>query len=211
MSAKKRSQTQTILQAASLLLAYPDEELIGRLDVIEAAVAQTAAGALFAPTIAHLRAGDLSELQSFHVQEFDLSRRHAMHLSYWTDGDTRKRGEVLAAFKQTYRDSGLLVDLGGELPDHLPMVLEFTACGDFERGLDLLNKYRAGIELLRLGLRRDEIPHEGVIEAICTCLVGPMASSRVEVQRLYGTNFTDAPPVEQVGLETYQIQLGRPM
>src|SRR5690625_1888290 len=115
MSAKKRSQTQTILQAASLLLAYPDEELIGRLDVIEAAVAQTAAGALFAPTIAHLRAGDLSELQSFHVQEFDLSRRHAMHLSYWTDGDTRKRGEVLAAFKQTYRDSGLLVDLGGEL------------------------------------------------------------------------------------------------
>src|SRR5690625_44483 len=100
MSAKKRSQPQTILQAAALLLAYPDEELIGRLDVIEAAVAQTAAGALFAPTIAHLREGDLSELPSSHAQEFALARRHAMHLSYWTDGDTRKRGEVLADFKQ---------------------------------------------------------------------------------------------------------------
>lgn len=199
------------MQAASLLLAYPDHELIERLDVIEAAVGPTPVAHLFAPVIKHLREGDLYDLQSFHVQEFDLSRRHAMHLSYWTDGDTRKRGEVLAAFKQVYRDSGLLVDLGGELPDHLPMVLEFTACGDFERGLELLNKYRAGIELLRLGLRRDEIPHEGVIEAVCNCLVGPMASSRVEVQRLYGTNFTDAPPIEQVGLETYQIQLGRPM
>lgn len=207
----KRDEAQITLQAASLLLAYPDEELIERLDLIEAAVAQTPVGHLFAPVIKHLREGDLYELQSFHVQEFDLSRRHAMHLSYWTDGDTRKRGEVLAMFKQVYRDSGLLVDLGGELPDHLPMVLEFTACGDYERGLELLNKYRAGIELLRLGLRRDEIPHEGVIEAVCNCLVGRMASSRVEVQQLYGTNFTDAPPIEQVGLETYQIQLGRPV
>lgn len=206
-----RSQTSTILQAAALLLDYPDEELIGRLDVIEAAVAQTSAAALFAPVIAHLREGELSDVQSFHVQEFDLSRRHAMHLSYWTDGDTRKRGEVLAAFKQVYRDSGLLVDLRGELPDHLPMVLEFTACGDFDRGMELLNKYRAGIELLRLEMRRDEIPHEGVIEAVCKCLAGPMASSRSEVQRLYGTNYTDAPPIEQVGLETYQIQLGRPV
>src|SRR5690625_230767 len=206
-----RSETQTVLQAASLLLGYPDSELISRLDFIEQAVAQTPLAALFAPTIEHLRSGDVYDLQSFHVQEFDLSRRHAMHLSYWTDGDTRKRGEVLAAFKQIYRDSGLLVDLNGELPDHLPMVLEFTACGDYERGLELLNKYRAGIELLRLGLRRDEVPHEGVIEAICNCLVGPMASSRVEVQRLYGTNFTDAPPIEQVGLETYQIQIGRPV
>src|SRR5690625_2121777 len=207
MSAKKRSQTQTILQAASLLLAYPDEELIGRLDVIEAAVAQTAAGALFAPTIAHLRAGDLSELQSFHVQEFDLSRRHAMHLSYWTDGDTRKRGEVLAAFKQIYRDSGLLVDLNGELPDHLPMVLEFTACDDNKCGFELLNKYRDGIELRCMGLSRDEVPHEGVIVVFCNCLVVTMAFSRVEVQRIYGTIFTVAPPIEQVGLETYQIQI----
>src|SRR5690625_3066406 len=207
----KSKEAEITLQAAALLLAYPDEEIIGRLDLIEAAVAETPVAHLFAPVLEHLRTTDLYELQSFHVQEFDLSRRHAMHLSYWTDGDTRKRGEVLAAFKQIYRDSGLLVDLNGELPDHLPMVLEFTACGDYERGLELLNKYRAGIELLRLGLRRDEVPHEGVIEAICNCLVGPMATSRVEVQRLYGTNFTDAPPIEQVGLETYQIQIGRPV
>ena len=205
-----RTNAQVCFQAASLLLGYPDEELRGRLDLIEQAVAEIPEGELFAPTIEHFRTLPLGEVQSFYVQEFDLSRRHAMHLSYWTDGDTRRRGEVLAMFKQVYRDSGLIVDLNGELPDHLPMVLEFTACGDYERGMELLNKFRAGLELLRLGLREDAVPHEHIITAICQYLTGPQADSRVEVQKLYGTPFIDTPPVEQVGLQTYQIQMGRP-
>ncbi|WP_226966018.1 nitrate reductase molybdenum cofactor assembly chaperone [Tessaracoccus defluvii] len=95
-----------VFQAAGLLLSYPDEELLGRLDLIESAVAETRAAGRFAATFAHLRSLPLMELQSWHVQEFDLSRRHALHLTYWTDGDTRRRGEVLAGIKQIYRDSG---------------------------------------------------------------------------------------------------------
>ena len=63
-------------------------------------------------------------------RSFDLSRKHALYLSYWTDGDTRRRGEVLARFKAAYRASGFLVDTRGELPDYLPMVLEFAAVAD---------------------------------------------------------------------------------
>ena len=86
-----------IFQAAALLLGYPDENLLGRLDLIEEAAAEAGVAERFAPTIAHLRSMPLMELQSWHVQEFDLSRRHALHLTYWTDGDTRRRGEVLAS------------------------------------------------------------------------------------------------------------------
>ncbi|AQP43759.1 nitrate reductase molybdenum cofactor assembly chaperone [Tessaracoccus flavus] len=204
------NDTQICFQAAGLLLSYPDEQLLSTLDLVEDAVAATPSAPLFAPVLAHLRAKPLRELQEFHVQEFDLSRRHALHLTYWTDGDTRRRGEVLAAIKQTYRESGLLVNLDGELPDYLPMVLEFAARGDQERGLGLLNSYRASLELLRLGLRKDKLPHEGVVEAVCRCLPGPMARDRADVQTLYGAMFVDAPPIEQVGLETYQIQTGRP-
>ncbi len=204
------TETRICFQAASLLLSYPDEQLLATLDLVEEALAATSSGPLFAPAIAHLRSLPLRELQEFHVQEFDLSRRHALHLTYWTDGDTRRRGEVLAAIKQTYRDSGLLVDLDGELPDYLPMVLEFAARGDEERGLGLLNGYRASLELLRLGLRKDKLPHEGVVEAVCRSLPGPLAQDRSDVQKLYGATFVDAPPIEQVGLETYQIQTGRP-
>ncbi|MCT1457969.1 nitrate reductase molybdenum cofactor assembly chaperone [Aestuariimicrobium sp. p3-SID1156] len=188
-----------VYQAASLLLTYPDEELLGRLDMLEQALVGTGAEAQFAPTLSHLRSMPLAGAQSWHVQEFDISRRHALHLSYWTDGDTRRRGQVLAQFKQVYRDSGLLVDLAGELPDHLPMVLEFAAIGDPERGRDLLRRYRPSLELLRLQLEKDDLPQAGILQAICATLPGPSPTTRAEVQALAEA----AMPVETVGLDGY--------
>lgn len=185
-----------VFQAAALVLSYPEAGLLERLDTIEAAVAGAGAAGGFAAVLAHLRSAPLRELQAFHVQEFDLSRKHALHLSYWTDGDTRRRGEVLAEVKAVYRESGLLVDLGGELPDHLPVVLEF-AVADPARGRALLERFRASVELIRLGLAADRLPHAGVLEAVCACLPGESPRSRAEVQARYG----EVQPVEFVGLD----------
>ena len=187
--------TAVILQAAALLLAYPEAELLDRVDVIEAALAGTGPAGRFGPMIDHLRSQPLRESQSFHVQEFDLSRRHALHLSYWTDGDTRRRGEVLAEIKGVYRDSGLLGDLNGELPDYLPIMLEF-AVADPERGEGLLQRFRASLELLRIGLAEDRLPQAGVLTAICDCLPGASPKSRLEVQAMVD----EVAPLEFVGL-----------
>lgn len=199
-------QTRVIMQAAALVLAYPEAELLDRLDVIEAALSDTPAAEQFAQVIAHLRqpppaksaeepGSHLARLQAFHVQEFDLSRKHALHLSYWTDGDTRRRGNVLADVKRVYRDSGLVVEPAGELPDYLPMVLEF-AVADPQRGLELLQRFRASLELIRLGLTADRLPQAGVLEAICGCLPGASPQSRIAVQTMFG----EVQPVELVGL-----------
>jgi nitrate reductase delta subunit len=185
-----------LCQAAALVLSYPEEELLARLDLIEAALAGTPSGDRFARILAHLRGAPLGDLQAFHVQEFDLSRKHALHLTYWTDGDTRRRGEVLARIKQAYRDSGLVVDTGGELPDHLPMVLEFAAAAP-RAGRDLLEQFRASLELIRIGLAADGLPHTGVLEAVCGLLPGESPRTRAEVQARFG----QAPPVELVGLD----------
>ena len=188
-------ESTVVFRAAALVLSYPDEELIGNLDAIEEAVAATSVADLFAPTIAHLRSGDLMEVQASHVQEFDLSRRHALHLTYWTDGDTRRRGEALLHFKQVYRSSGLLVDLAGELPDHLPVVLEFAAIADPVSGRGLLEQYRVSLELLRIGLTEDGLPQAGVVQAVCRMLGGPSPQTRAELAKLL-----DGPPTETVGL-----------
>ena len=203
-SSQGRVSRPVVFQAAALVLSYPDEQLLLQLDTIEKAVAGTGAEAQFAPVLANLDSSPLSKLQSFHIQEFDLSRRHALHLTYWTDGDTRRRGEVLAGIKQTYRDSGLLVDTGGELPDFLPMVLEF-AVADPERGGVLLQRFRASLELLRLGLAKDGVPHAGVLAAICGCLPGPSPQTHAEIQARYGENR----PVEFVGLDSVEGLLQR--
>ncbi|MFV0451231.1 MAG: nitrate reductase molybdenum cofactor assembly chaperone [Propioniciclava sp.] len=190
---------------AAQVLAYPDAELTARLDVIEEALAPTWAADLFAPVLAHLRGLPLMAAQSFHVTEFDLSRRHALHLTYWTDGDTRRRGEVLASIKQMYRDSGLVVDTGGELVDYLPMVCEF-AVADPERGRALLTRYRASVELLRLGCAEDDLPHADVIEAVCRTIGGRRPADRNEIQ----TMARAAMPTETVGLEPTFIGLPEP-
>lgn len=189
------TRPEVVFQAAALCLSYPDTELLDRLDLIEQALAGTPAAEQFAPVLAHLRGRPLVDLQSFHIQEFDLSRRHALHLSYWTDGDTRRRGEVLAEVKAVYRESGLLVDTAGELPDYLPMVLEF-AVADPERGVELLQRFRASLELIRLGLEKDGLPHAGVLASVCECLPGESPATLAEVQARYG----QAQPVEFVGL-----------
>jgi len=202
-----------ICQAAALVLAYPEAELLGRLDVIESALSDTPAAEQFAPVLTHLRGGSrqarpaepefqhdpdelLSKLQAFHVQEFDLSRKHSLHLSYWTDGDTRRRGNVLAEIKGIYRESGLVTSTGGELPDYLPMVLEFAA-HDPVRGNELLQRFRASLELIRLGLAKDRLPHAGVLVAICDLLPGPSPTTRAEVQAQFG----EVQPIELVGLD----------
>lgn len=191
-------EDRVLYAAAAVLLSYPDEEQAQRLPVVESALAEIGRLEPCAATLAHLRSLPLMEAQSFHVQEFDLSRRHALHLTYWTDGDTRRRGEVLAAIKQTYRDSELLVDLDGELPDYLPMVLEFAANGAPGLGRGILNKYRASLELLRLGLEKDDLPHAGVVQAICETLGGPSPETHAEIEALYR-----GVPTETVGLDSF--------
>ena len=184
----------TIYAAAALVLAYPHQELIDRLDPIEEAVASAGATDAFAPVLAHLRE-DLTQVQCHYAQEFDYSRRHALNLTYWIDGDTRRRGESLLRYKQAYRDSGLWVDLDGELPDYLPMVLEY-AVHDPTGGRELLTTSRPALELLRLALRDDDLPHEGVVAAVCATLPGESPNDRLSVARMSGWQ----PPTETVGI-----------
>lgn len=188
---------RVVRQAASYLLSYPDRVLLDRLPTIRAALAEYGVHGLDA-FLDQLEATSLAELEQRYVDVFDLSRRHALYLSYWTDGDTRRRGEVLAQFKAAYRASGFLVDTSGELPDYLPMVLEYAALADPEGGEALLREYRPSLELLRIGLEEDRSPYAAVVAAVCATLPGASPKDRAAVQALVG-----GPPTESVGLEPY--------
>jgi nitrate reductase delta subunit len=196
-----QQRTRVVRQVASWCLAYPDATLVERLPLLRAALAEQGVTSLDA-FLDHLESTPLGELERHYVEVFDISRRHALHLSYWTDGDTRRRGEVLATFKSVYRASGFLVDLAGELPDYLPMVLEFAAVADPEAGEALLREYRPSLELLRLGLVDDATPYADLLVAVCATLPGPSPADRAAVQAM-----VDGPPTETVGLEPYDPRL----
>jgi nitrate reductase molybdenum cofactor assembly chaperone NarJ/NarW len=201
MRAQRREAIRVVHQAAAVCLGYPERDVITSAQVIRAALAEQAPHqiAAFEPLLAYWQSCDLATIQTHYVDVFDLSRKHSLYLSYWTDGDTRRRGEVLAAFKQRYRRSGFLVDTGGELPDYLPMVLEYAAVVDPVDGTALLQEYRSSVELLRLALAESGTPYAGVMTAVCSTLPGASPADRKSVMAMAAVG----PPAEMVGLEPY--------
>ena len=192
-------------QAASLALGYPDEALLDLRPLLHQALAEAAPDALpgFAGLFDTWRSTPLAELQSEYVQVFDLSRKYALYLSYWTDGDTRRRGEVLAGFKARFRRGGFLGNLRGELPDYLPLVLEYAAVVDPRDGAALLQEYRPSLELLRLALLERAPAYAGVVQAVCSTLPGASPGDRREVL----ARAQAGPPTETVGLDPYDPRL----
>lgn len=202
----QREHRRVAHQVAAWCLGYPDTALQARLPELRAAVGLLPHGPVrdgLDRALDYLSATALAELERAYVEVFDLSRKHALYLSYWTDGDTRRRGEVLARFKQRYRASGFLVDTGGELPDFLPLVLEYAAIADPDDGAVLLEEYRPSLELLKFALVEAGTPYAGVVEAVCATLPGASPADAAAVHRMAAAG----PPAEEVGLEPYDPRL----
>ncbi|WP_454165087.1 nitrate reductase molybdenum cofactor assembly chaperone [Gordonia iterans] len=193
-------ESRVIYQIASLCLQYPDETLLAQAGLLHDALAgqpdsvSTRALTRFA---GHLDTTDPDVLRESYVRDFDLSRHQTLYLTYWSDGDTRRRGSALAAIKQTYRESDFLVDTHGELPDYLPMVLEFAARVNPETGRMLLIEHRASLELIRIALQEKDSPYADVLAAVCATLPGDSPADKATALSMR----TSSPAVERVGLE----------
>ena len=189
---------------ASVLLQYPTRAVFDGLDELDAAakVGPRAARGHLAAFLAWLRATPPHEVAQHYVETFDLRRRSALYLTYYRHGDTRRRGMALLAFKTAYRAAGLEPVKGegeadGELPDYLPVVLDFAAVAP--AGADLLHRHRAELELLRRALHEAGTPYARVVDAVCAQLprLGRRDLLRVRAAEQQG------PPAEDVGLEPF--------
>jgi nitrate reductase delta subunit len=185
-------------RAASLLLRYPDDDaravlptLAAALDDLPAAVAQQ-----LRPVADMRAAADPATAATEYVQLFDFRRRCCLHLTYYTCGDTRKRGEALVIFAAAYKAAGFEI-LGGELPDYLPAVLDLAAVDD--SGWRMLRENRVGLDLLATALDTEKSLYRHVIEAVRAMLPPPQPGDIAAAIRLAQSG----PPVEQVGLEPF--------
>ncbi len=206
MSAIARSRDRSaVFVMSGRLLAYPDDELVQSLPLVRELVASLtdrSCAALFDTAVAALGSRPLLELQQDYVSTFDLKRRCCLYLSYYLNGDTRRRGMALWRFQETYRLGGFAV-LGGELPDFLPVLLEFGAeGGDAEAAaLSLLEEHRQGIEVLLAALERHGSIYAGVVAAVAATLPTLTSAQRAAAELLVA----QGPPAEQVGLEPFNL------
>ena len=188
------------LKLASLLLQYPTGELWEARDELRAEIDALPGGRSRAALERFLGWSDgmaLADCQRAYVETFDFSRRNSLYLTYHRWGDLRQRGLALLRLKQRYAEAGLeLVD--GELPDYLPVMLEFAALSP-EGGRAALGEHREALELVRSSLRDEESPYADLLDAVAAQL--PRLTRRQAARA--GRLAADGPPSEEVGLEPF--------
>ncbi|MGP1614545.1 MAG: nitrate reductase molybdenum cofactor assembly chaperone [Pollutimonas bauzanensis] len=120
-----------ILSMLSALLGYPEPPLLGELAEIRAAVAGHRA---FPPAtrdaltalVDQLSSRPLLDLQEDYVETFDRGRANSLYLFEHIHGESRERGQAMADLLAMYEAKNLFLG-SGELPDYLPVFLEFLA------------------------------------------------------------------------------------
>jgi nitrate reductase delta subunit len=189
------------LKVASLLLQYPTEPLraaAAEAGEIEIAPARGRQAARLREFCAWYAATPLAELERRYVDAFDFSKRCSLHLTYHVHGDRRQRGLAMLELKRAYRASGFEPP-GDELPDHLPLMLEFAALAPDGAGVVLLEDNRVALELIAGGLRHADSPFAPLVEVVLGSLGRLSAAKLARVRRLAASG----PPTEEVGLEPF--------
>ena len=188
------------LKLASLLLQYPSEELreaAGAALEVEIAPARRRQVRRLRALCDWYASTSLVELRTSYVETFDFSKQSSLHLSYHVDGDRRQRGMALLRLKEDYRAAGFEPP-GTELPDYLPLMLEFAALAP-DAGAEVLERHRVSLELVRAALERASSPWAPVLDVVVDPLPRLSAAKLGRVRRLAA----DGPPREEVGLEPF--------
>ena len=157
----------------SSLFAYPANLWLD-MDQLRQSVAETQYLAIRNQVIDFLdyvEQKPLEELAKEYVVTFDLSEDSNLDLTSLLCPDDRKRGLVLANLKSIYQQSDLEID-SGELPDYLPMILEFLSVADQEASAAVLEIVRPGMEKLWEQLKKINSPYAGILEACLISIVG---------------------------------------
>jgi nitrate reductase delta subunit len=158
------------LRVLARLLGYPDADLRCNLAALrgalrdERALSQQRLAELDALIDALGRAAPL-EVEADYVQLFDRGRSTSLYLFEHVHGDSRDRGPAMIDLAQTYEKAGLFLTQG-ELPDFLPVVLEFTSTQPPREARAFLAEIAHIFNAIFAALQQRESAYAGVLGAL---------------------------------------------
>ncbi len=171
------------LKALSALLTYPSAELQAAAPEIAPALAREgllppAARAALEPLLADLATRDLIDLQERFVLLFDRSRSLSLNLFEHIHGESRERGQAMVDLLEMYRAGGLELS-GPELPDHLPILLEFLSLRPLAEARETLADAGHVIAVLADRLERRGSPYAAVLHAAVAMTATPASAELI--------------------------------
>ena len=158
------------LKALSALLTYPSAELQLASGEISEAIENDAAISFGVRNQLHrllteLATDDLYDLQERYVLLFDHSRSLSLHLFEHVHGESRDRGQAMIDLKAQYEKAGLFLS-AAELPDFLPLFLEFLSTLPAQEARDMLGQPAHILAAMAERLRKRGSPYEVVFRAL---------------------------------------------
>jgi nitrate reductase delta subunit len=154
----------------SALLSYPTEALIEAapdfrfvLDA-EKLVPAACRGAIDT-LIEEIAAGDLYDVQERYGLLFDRSKTLALHLFEHVHGESRDRGQAMVDLRAMYENAGLVIATN-ELPDYVPLFLEFLSTQQVVQARDLLGQTAHIFAALAERLDRRQSIYKAVFDAL---------------------------------------------
>ncbi len=158
------------LKVLSLLLSYPEAETLTALDEMSAVIEQEM---LLPKThkkpvqalINSYRGADLLDLQEHYVALFDRGRYVSLHIFEHVHGESRDRGQAMVNLLQMYETHGFEMSTH-ELPDYIPLFLEFLSQQEPEEVVKLLQDAMPVLSLLGARLAERGSKFRAIFDAL---------------------------------------------
>ncbi|MFK9092902.1 nitrate reductase molybdenum cofactor assembly chaperone [Bacillus salipaludis] len=160
------AEYQHIFRLASALLQHPEEEwltceeLKNEIAYIENQLVKM----LFKYFFQHLQSISYFELCQQYAQTFDFSDKTTLYLTYPIFGENPDRGKALVKLKNEYFEAGFPLE-SDELPDYLPLILEFCSLAPIESAQKMLQIHRKSIDQLLKELSLQDSPYQMLLQA----------------------------------------------
>lgn len=157
-------------QVLSLLLSYPRQDWVGHasefIPVLESEqlISKKHLKAL-SGLIDHLTEGDLLDIQAEYVSTFDRSPAHSLHLFEHIHGESRDRGQAMVDLMEMYNANGYGLATS-ELPDFLPVFLEFLSSGSPQEASSVLGETAKVLMLIKERLAKKSNHYRHVFAAL---------------------------------------------
>jgi nitrate reductase delta subunit len=153
------------------LLDYPSDAMLDALpELLDALKSERALSparqAEIEALVAVLQRGERCAVQARYVESFDRGRATSLHMFEHVHGDSRERGPALVDLQQTYQAGGMFFD-ASELPDYLPVVLEFASTQPPAVAREFLAEMAHILNAIHTALiKRDNLPYAAAIGAV---------------------------------------------
>ncbi len=175
------------VKALSLILSYPTRDLQAAMPEIGGVLAAdtrltAAARRALRPLVEDLARRDIYDLEEQFVLLFDRSRSLSLNLFEHVHGESRDRGGAMVSLVESYRAAGF-EPATSELPDHLPVLLEFLSTRPASEVQETLANAAHIFEALNARLVRRESPYSAVFAALLQ-LSGASADSEAVAELL---------------------------